>query len=311
MLGAERAASSSPCTNSRRGEHPERGVLRVRVPVDTALEGAQSPTRRPAARFDTIAPRCSRRARAPAAATRRQGARRVECARDSGARPGGRRVEPRVPRARGARARLLLGRLRTEDGPLHRSYVAGQRRERAVLDDYAFLSDALLDLYAPPGIALARRCAFAGRRHARALRDPARGGFHPDTRRHGPAAATEAVRRRRRALGQRGGDARTAASRRRPATPATRTRRAGSWLRRRRCCAHASALAALVGRGSRRPCAERGGRRGHGPCGGVRTPPRAAPDDSRAARTTWDDADAQRRDPERLLVRVAIDPAGT
>jgi uncharacterized protein YyaL (SSP411 family) len=44
-------------------------------------------------------------------------------------------------------AHFVLSRHRGADGRLHRSFVAGQRRERAVLDDYAFLADGLLALY--------------------------------------------------------------------------------------------------------------------------------------------------------------------
>jgi len=44
-------------------------------------------------------------------------------------------------------AHFVLSRHRGPDGRLHRSFVAGQRRERAVLDDYAFLADGMLALY--------------------------------------------------------------------------------------------------------------------------------------------------------------------
>ena len=55
-----------------------------------------------------------------------------------------------VERARRA-ARFVLGRLVDGDGRLHRSFVAGSRREDAVLDDYAFLADGLLALYGATG----------------------------------------------------------------------------------------------------------------------------------------------------------------
>jgi uncharacterized protein YyaL (SSP411 family) len=44
-------------------------------------------------------------------------------------------------------AHFVLSRHRGPDGRLYRSFVAGQRRERAVLDDYAFLADGMLALY--------------------------------------------------------------------------------------------------------------------------------------------------------------------
>ncbi len=57
-----------------------------------------------------------------------------------------------APRERAARAaRFLLARLRTDDGALGRSYIAGQVREEGVLDDYAFLADALFELQRATG----------------------------------------------------------------------------------------------------------------------------------------------------------------
>jgi hypothetical protein len=44
-------------------------------------------------------------------------------------------------------ARFVLDRLRVDDGSLRRSYIAGQAREVALLDDYAFLADGLLALH--------------------------------------------------------------------------------------------------------------------------------------------------------------------
>ena len=53
---------------------------------------------------------------------------------------------------RGARAgTFVLSRLTDDFGELHRSYVAGRPRERAVLDDYAFLADGFVALYAATG----------------------------------------------------------------------------------------------------------------------------------------------------------------
>ncbi len=45
-------------------------------------------------------------------------------------------------------ANFVLTRMRDADGRLHRSYVAGRVREAAVLDDYAFVADGLIALYA-------------------------------------------------------------------------------------------------------------------------------------------------------------------
>ncbi len=44
-------------------------------------------------------------------------------------------------------AELVLGRLRTADGGLARSYRAGQARQPGTLEDYAFMAQALLDLF--------------------------------------------------------------------------------------------------------------------------------------------------------------------
>jgi len=75
-------------------------------------------------------------------------------------------------------ADFILGRLRTEDGSLRRSYIAGQARERGVLDDYAFLADGLLGLHGATGdsrwLAAARSLVdlMLG-----SFEDPAGGGF--------------------------------------------------------------------------------------------------------------------------------------
>ena len=75
-------------------------------------------------------------------------------------------------------ADFVLEQLRSESGGLHRSYIAGQRRERGVLEDYAYLTEALLAL----GEATAEpRWTEAARGVAEAMlarfEDPTGGGF--------------------------------------------------------------------------------------------------------------------------------------
>jgi hypothetical protein len=63
-------------------------------------------------------------------------------------------VELRRPEYIDAAARaahFVLERLRDGDGRLHRSYIAGRARESASLNDYAFLADGLIALYAATG----------------------------------------------------------------------------------------------------------------------------------------------------------------
>jgi hypothetical protein len=76
-------------------------------------------------------------------------------------------------------ARFVLARLATEDGSLRRSYIAGQARERGVLDDYAFLADGLLALHRATGesrwLDRARRLADA---MLARFQDAERGGFY-------------------------------------------------------------------------------------------------------------------------------------
>jgi uncharacterized protein YyaL (SSP411 family) len=48
-------------------------------------------------------------------------------------------------------AHFVLSRLKDDQGRLHRSFVAGSRREAAVLDDYAFLADGLIALHSATG----------------------------------------------------------------------------------------------------------------------------------------------------------------
>jgi uncharacterized protein len=59
--------------------------------------------------------------------------------------------EPRFLALAEQAARSVVGRMLAEDGSLARSYVAGQRRERGVLDDYALLADGLLALHGATG----------------------------------------------------------------------------------------------------------------------------------------------------------------
>ncbi len=63
-------------------------------------------------------------------------------------------VELRRPQYVDAAARaahFVLKRLQDEEGRLRRSYIAGQTRESATLNDYAFLADGLIALYAATG----------------------------------------------------------------------------------------------------------------------------------------------------------------
>jgi uncharacterized protein YyaL (SSP411 family) len=76
-------------------------------------------------------------------------------------------------------ANFVLERLLDEDGALHRSYISGQVREQAVLDDYAYLADALLALHSATGnprwLAAARGLAD---RMIRDFEDTTSGGFY-------------------------------------------------------------------------------------------------------------------------------------
>ncbi len=77
-----------------------------------------------------------------------------------------------------AAAHFVLERLRMPDGRLRRSYISGQAREDAVLDDYAFLADGLLALYAATGNAAWLRQARGLTDHMLAdFEDEAGGGF--------------------------------------------------------------------------------------------------------------------------------------
>jgi hypothetical protein len=76
-------------------------------------------------------------------------------------------------------ASFVLARLATEEGSLRRSYIAGQARERGVLDDYAFVSDALLALHRATGESrwLHRARGIADEMLAR-FQDAEHGGFY-------------------------------------------------------------------------------------------------------------------------------------
>ena len=82
--------------------------------------------------------------------------------------------EPRLPRRRGRSARTSSSRAcATTTGRLLRTYNRGQARLRAVLEDHAFLLEALLDaLRGDVRPALVRRGARARRHDPRALRRP-------------------------------------------------------------------------------------------------------------------------------------------
>ena len=135
-------------------EHPEKGVLRVRLPVEPLLE------RRGAAevsellgRFDDarvallrIREKRAQPLRDEKVLTAWNGLaiRGLVDAAEALDRPDYLRL------AEGA-ARFVLQRLRAEDGTLRRSYFLGRASEQAVLDDYAFFGDGLLALYAATG----------------------------------------------------------------------------------------------------------------------------------------------------------------
>jgi len=78
-----------------------------------------------------------------------------------------------------AAANFVLQRLLDEDGALHRSYIAGQVREAGVLEDYAYLADALLALHSATGnprwLSEARGLAD---RMIRDFEDTTSGGFY-------------------------------------------------------------------------------------------------------------------------------------
>jgi len=77
-----------------------------------------------------------------------------------------------------AAADFTLASLRDSSGRLHRSYVAGQRREQGVLDDYAYLAEGLLELYRATGdpVRLAQTQSLTNLLLDR-FEDPKAGGF--------------------------------------------------------------------------------------------------------------------------------------
>jgi hypothetical protein len=76
-------------------------------------------------------------------------------------------------------ANFVLERLLDEDGALHRSYISGQVREAGVLEDYAYLADALIALHSatdnPRWLTAARELAD---RMLRDFEDTTSGGFY-------------------------------------------------------------------------------------------------------------------------------------
>jgi uncharacterized protein YyaL (SSP411 family) len=147
LLGAEQAeALLSVYELVPMPEHPESGVLRVRLPLAERLE--KTDTAELLARFDV-----ARAALLAERATRPQPLRddkvlaawnglAIRGLVDAAAALG----RPEYLRRAERTAHFVLARLRTEDGALRRSYIAGQAREDGVLDDYAFLADGLLAL---------------------------------------------------------------------------------------------------------------------------------------------------------------------
>jgi len=183
VLGAERAAAFLEVYQlAPMREHPGSGVLRVRLPVEPALEatGAENVAAL-LARFEDD--------RARLLEARRQ---RPQPLRDDkvlaawnglairGLVEAGLALErPAWTRRAAEAARFVLARLGTEAGGLRRSYVSGQARERGVLNDYAFLADGLLELHGATGEARwlteARRLAD---RMLEEFRDAEGGGFY-------------------------------------------------------------------------------------------------------------------------------------
>jgi hypothetical protein len=167
VLGKQRAeAFFTVYELSPMPDRPELGVLRVRLPLAERLEqtGAKDEATL-LARFDE--------ARASLLAQR---AKRPQPLRDDkvladwnglairGLVDAAAALERPAYLGRAERAaHFVLARLRSEDGTLRRSYIAGQLREDGVLDDYAFLADGLLALHEATGdarwLAAARRLA--------------------------------------------------------------------------------------------------------------------------------------------------------
>jgi len=129
-------------------EHPELGVLRVRLPLPKETDSASLLARFDVARAALLAEREKRRQplrdEKVLAAWNGLAIRGLVDAAAALERP---EYLRRAERA----AHFVLARLLTEEGTLRRSYIAGQPREDGVLDDYAFLADGLLALHEATG----------------------------------------------------------------------------------------------------------------------------------------------------------------
>ncbi|MBW2523133.1 MAG: DUF255 domain-containing protein [Deltaproteobacteria bacterium] len=93
--------------------------------------------------------------------------------------------EPRYVDAAERAAQFLWGALRRPDGSLHRSYRKGDAKHEGVLEDYAYLADALIDLYEAGGdlrwLARARELC---QRISSDFADEQAGGFYATSRDH-------------------------------------------------------------------------------------------------------------------------------
>jgi uncharacterized protein YyaL (SSP411 family) len=135
-------------------EHPGKGVLRVRLPLEPQLEAAG--VAEPAA---LLARHASSRERLLEARGRRPQPLRDDKVLVAwnglairGMVDAGQALDrPDLIELAAVSARFLLERLRSDDGGLFRSYSFGQARERGVLDDYAYLIDGLLALWEATG----------------------------------------------------------------------------------------------------------------------------------------------------------------
>ncbi len=163
-------------------EQPGKGVLRVRLPISSAL--GRAGVKEVA---DLLARFSPQRAALLAARNRRD-----QPLRDEKVLAGwnGLAIRALVDAAEilnrpdyvgiGERAaHFVLERLGTDEGGLRRSYIAGQAREDGVLDDYAFLGDGLLALYRATGDPrwLERASALADTMLEH-FEDKQRGGFY-------------------------------------------------------------------------------------------------------------------------------------
>ncbi|MFQ5696982.1 MAG: DUF255 domain-containing protein [Myxococcota bacterium] len=184
VLGAERAErflavyALTPMP-TRGGDDLGRGVLRVRLPT-ASFEGIES--------------------QAPARASLLQRRRaRPQVRRDDkvvagwnglairGLVDAGLRLDhPEWVRLAADAASFVLQRLRRPEGGLARDYIAGQVRERAVLDDYADLADGLLALHSATGDArwLEQARSLADEMLS-LFQDPELGGFYLTRRNDG------------------------------------------------------------------------------------------------------------------------------